>query len=503
MIAVVLLVLLVGGCVFLSSRGKEQPLTHDRERCRRAMPRAERRLLGGAALTLLAAVALPALAQDRPESILPPGFDRPAPPPAAPPAATPGDPLSPTAPVARDVSPVDSAVVSTSALTPAELGPPVPPPPPPPEYPAGIRRDPQDAGVFDPQAVGLGARPWGGGERQISVGHDAAHVDTPLASRWTHIGLAQRADGARGRARRHDARRLGRRARLAAAADGRGRRCAVAGRRRSTPTASPPRWSRSRRRARSPTATRRGCARSRRRWPRSSARTAPLVRAMCASLSGSAETAAANIDQARRRGTVGGIDLALADKVVGAGADTARAVTIEWEPVTGLNAWRFGLATRDRAAAARAAGRARRPTLRAWLARSPMFPRQRAARTGAHRRRAGRVLFAAFVDLYAAAYDATDPDDLGQSDAWKLRLAYAGKDRQGAARRDARSVGQGDAEKRGAHRGAVLTARAATLVAPDAELAGRRPRPDRGDARGGLTTARRRAGRPRARRHGR
>ena len=39
------------------------------------------------------------------------------------------------------------------------------------------------------------------------------------------------------------------------------------------------------------------------------------------------------------------IDLALAEKVVGAGADTGRAATIEWDPVDQLTSWRFGLST--------------------------------------------------------------------------------------------------------------------------------------------------------------
>ena len=47
---------------------------------------------------------------------------------------------------------------------------------------------------------------------------------------------------------------------------------------------------------------------------------------MCSSLSGEPETAAAQIDDARRFGRIGGIDLALAEKVVGAGANTGRAV---------------------------------------------------------------------------------------------------------------------------------------------------------------------------------
>ena len=34
----------------------------------------------------------------------------------------------------------------------------------------------------------------------------------------------------------------------------------------------------------------------------------------------------------------------------------------------------------------------------------------------------------ALIDLYSNAYDATDPDQLGESDAWQLRLAFIGKD---------------------------------------------------------------------------
>ena len=48
----------------------------------------------------------------------------------------------------------------------------------------------------------------------------------------------------------------------------------------------------------------------------------------------SRETASAQIDDARRFGRIGGIDLALAEKVVGAGADTGRAATIEWDRST-------------------------------------------------------------------------------------------------------------------------------------------------------------------------
>ena len=33
------------------------------------------------------------------------------------------------------------------------------------------------------------------------------------------------------------------------------------------------------------------------------------------------------------------------------------------------------------------------------------------------------------VDLYSAIYDSTDPGDLADTDAWQLRQAFVGKDR--------------------------------------------------------------------------
>jgi hypothetical protein len=71
----------------------------------------------------------------------------------------------------------------------------------------------------------------------------------------------------------------------------------------------------------------------------------PLADAMCAALAGEAARASQLIDQARRRSGAGGIDILLAEKVVGAGEDTRRAVTIQWDGVNELNSWRFGIAS--------------------------------------------------------------------------------------------------------------------------------------------------------------
>jgi hypothetical protein len=109
------------------------------------------------------------------------------------------------------------------------------------------------------------------------------------------------------------------------------------------------------------------------------------------------------------------------------------------------------------------------PQVRSWLARAPMFSaiqKMDAARTAAAM---GVMSSDAMVDLYAAAYDYTDPDELGGSDPWRLRQAFVGKDR------DARLSAlrglwgkQGDAERQMA--GWVTTARAAILVTPSADL---------------------------------
>jgi hypothetical protein len=195
----------------------------------------------------------------------------------------------------------------------------------------------------------------------------------------------------------------------------------------------------------------------------------PLVKAICASLSGAGEEAAADIEAARRRGRIGGIDLALADKVVGAGADTARAATIEWQAVDVLTAWRFGLATSTGLAPPQNLVDRASPQVRAWQARAPIFGAE--ARLPSARIAAGLGVFSsqALMDLYSAVYDATDPSDLGQSDAWQVRLAMVGKDldtRMSAMRR----LWSSTTDRLQSEAIRALLARAASRVAPDPDL---------------------------------
>jgi hypothetical protein len=161
--------------------------------------------------------------------------------------------------------------------------------------------------------------------------------------------------------------------------------------------------------------------------------------------------------------------LALADKVVGAGADTSRAATIEWEQANQLTAWRFGLATATGMTPPQNLIDGASPRVRAWQARAPILSAE--SRLPSARIAAGLGVFSsqALIDLYSMVYDATDPSDLGQSDAWQVRLAMVGKDldtRLAAMRRWWGS--STDSVEREA--GRALLGRAASRVAPDPDL---------------------------------
>ena len=195
-----------------------------------------------------------------------------------------------------------------------------------------------------------------------------------------------------------------------------------------------------------------------------------LVRAMCASLSGEPDNASAMIDQARRYGRIGGVDLSLAEKVVGAGGNGGRSATIEWDPVDSLTAWRFGLATGTGMVVPDRLVNASPVQLRAYQARAPLLSPQQ--RLPSAQIAAGLGVFSSqtMVDLYSAIYDTTDPNDLSGSDAWQLRQAFVGKDQDTRLEAIRKLLGTGkDSLTKEAAR--ALVARAATLIEPDAKLA--------------------------------
>jgi hypothetical protein len=341
------------------------------------------------------------------------------------------------------------------------------PPTPPVEYPGWARRDPWTVGAIDPATANLGADAWGRANGEF-LSILMRRMQTPIASRWVHIALrdallaklhappqvhpvdwvAERAwlllrmgeaDAARMLVASVDVDRFT--AKMVQVAV----QSALAN--ADAPALCP-------------------LEDGIKKYDPAVIR---LVQAMCASLAGEPEAASAMIDQARRYGRIGGVDLSLAEKVVGAGAN-GRASTIEWEPVDSLTAWRFGLATGTGMVPPDRLINAASPQLRAFQARAPLLTPQQ--RLPSAMIAAGLGVFSSqtLVDLYSAIYDSTDPGDLPDSDAWQLRQAFVGKDadtRLGAIRK-LLGAGNDRLQKEAAR---ALVARAATLVEPDAKLA--------------------------------
>jgi hypothetical protein len=196
----------------------------------------------------------------------------------------------------------------------------------------------------------------------------------------------------------------------------------------------------------------------------------PLADAMCAALEGDAGRASQLIDQARARSGAGGIDLLLAEKVVGAGINTRRAVDIEWEGVDELNSWRFGIASATGLEIpARLLGGAG-PNVLAWQARAPMIPLEQ--RTAAAEAAASLGVFsnASLVEMYSLIADSTDPSEIEASVGGRLRRAYVarGTDDRVSAMRNLWDEAKSPEQRHARH---ILTAAAAARIPPSEALA--------------------------------
>ncbi|WP_458390206.1 hypothetical protein [Sphingomonas sp. F9_3S_D5_B_2] len=343
----------------------------------------------------------------------------------------------------------------------------LPPPPPPVEYPGFARRDPWVVGRLDPTSIGLGVQPWGTADGAFlsSLMHS---MDTPLASRWVHMALRD-ALLAKAHAPANvnpvdwAAERAWLLLRMGEAAASRmivsgvdadrftpkmvqvGVQSALAN---ADPAALCPLQEGIR---------------------QYDPGIRQLVGAMCASLAGEPQSASAQISDARRHGRLGGIDLALADKIVGAGANTGRATTIEWDPVENLTAWRFGLSAAAGLAPPDRLVNSASLQLRAFEARVPLL--SPAQRLGSALIATGLGVFSSqsLIDLYSTMYDATDPSELPNTDAWQVRQAFVGKDRD--ARLGSIRKLLGAAKDPLTHEATrALVARAATLIDPDPKL---------------------------------
>jgi hypothetical protein len=193
-----------------------------------------------------------------------------------------------------------------------------------------------------------------------------------------------------------------------------------------------------------------------------------MARAMCAGLSGESAQAAALIDNARSKTRRRGIDALLAEKVIGAGGNTRRAVNIQWDDIPRLTAWRYGLAS---ATALEIPPRLLGTVgvqVTAWQARSPLLSATQRMHDADVAAALGVLSSAALVDHYATVAEETDPAAQAGKPATILRAAYVGKDATArvAAMRQLWTTEGLDQYSRYAR--LVVTARAAGSISPSA-----------------------------------
>lgn len=197
-----------------------------------------------------------------------------------------------------------------------------------------------------------------------------------------------------------------------------------------------------------------------------------FAKAICAGLSGEAGPASAQIDGARATAIGRGIDGILAEKVVGAGVNTRRSVNVKWDGVDRLTAWRFGMAAATAVEIPDALwGTAGRQVM-AWRARAPLYAsetKRAAVETAAL---LGVFSSAALVDFYGGLSDADDEDAQASSLSNNLADAYSGADASSrmSALRTIWTVADGGRDA--LYLRHLLTARAAARFRPSDDFSG-------------------------------
>ena len=439
-------------------------------------PHVRRVALAVGTVGLLTAL-VPAIAQKSPQSILPPGFGEPD---AQPPADEPGaarEPVNPTKPLAdeqrgtlaTDPVPTDSAAdlaglgieeadnVSDNALVAAPMQ----------DLPAQARRS------LD--RVGLMAEADGGFAPTLFGNADGAFLATlmdrtraPIASRWLSIlvrrVLLSQADAPVGVAA---ADWVGHRAwmlvRMGEAANAR-----ALVQRVDAENYTPWLYDVAMQAALASADPGALCGLADAAVQQSDKASWVLARAMCAGLAGEGASASSMISEARSSRSAGGIDVLLAEKVVGAGSNTRRAVNIQWDGVDTLTAWRYGLAAATGVPIPENLYATAGPQVRAWAAYAPLTPIESRAAFADRAATLGVLSSAALVDFYGTVYDAADPADRGTSVSEMLRRSFNG---DAPARISAlKSLWTASGNANSDYARMILTARAAAMIPVGGDL---------------------------------
>ena len=163
-----------------------------------------------------------------------------------------------------------------------------------------------------------------------------------------------------------------------------------------------------------------------------------VLRAICASFQGDSASGMAQLDRLVGPNGWTRTDILLAQKYAGAAGKVRRAVKVEWDGVKDMNPWRYALtvAVGLEPPAALMKDAPRRYTLAA--ATAPMLPLQSRAAAADRAAASGILSSTAMVDLYSQIYAQQDIEGEWATAAEDLRAAYVGEapsDRMAAIRK--------------------------------------------------------------------
>lgn len=185
-----------------------------------------------------------------------------------------------------------------------------------------------------------------------------------------------------------------------------------------------------------------------------------MARPICASLAGDQGQASALMGAARRVSS--GIDYHLTDKAVGAGMSGRKSVKIEWNGTQRLTDWRFGVSAAVGLEPPAELVDKTPLNMVGWRASLPMLPVGSRLKAAPRAAAMGILSNRDMVDLYAQALDDPELQDEDQTSFEQLQTAYTGD--TGARISAMQSLW--DSAKEGAdyHAMLVLTARAAAII---------------------------------------
>jgi hypothetical protein len=195
-----------------------------------------------------------------------------------------------------------------------------------------------------------------------------------------------------------------------------------------------------------------------------------MAKSICTAFQGDGQAGLTQLDRALSQGKQAKIDVLLAQKYAGAAGKARRAVTIEWDDVQGMTPWRYGLAIAVGLTPPESVMRDAGPRYDYIAATAPMVGLTARAAAADRAGAAGILSSQAMVDLYGQIYAADDITGDWASRASQLRDCYVAADP--AARLSAMEQLWGSAagpEQRYSRQ--VLTAYAAARLPVSADMA--------------------------------